>query len=151
MKILIPIDGSACSEDAIREVASQPWPQGAQVRLLFALELYPRNLQGASVLPPERYEELENLERARSKRFLDEGTALLTSGAFSEGGVTTSVVLGSPKQVIVEEAEAWRADLIVMGTHGDGALSRFLLGSVSHAVSLHVPCSVRVVKKKREK
>jgi nucleotide-binding universal stress UspA family protein len=148
MKILIPVDGSTCSEAAVREVAAQPWPEGVEARVLFALELYPRNLPGASVLPPEQYEELEGRERSRSKHFLEDAVALLERGGFRRENLTTVVDVGSPKRVIVEEAEAWGADLIVIGSHGDGALKRFLLGSVSHAVAMHAPCSVRIVRPK---
>ena len=53
---------------------------------------------------------------------------------------------GSPKQVIVEQAEQWGADLIVVGCHGFGPVKRFLLGSVSQAVAVHAPCSVEIVR-----
>lgn len=146
MKILIPTDGSKCSDAAVAEVASQPWPDGTEVRLLYALELYPRSLHGASMLPSERYEELESLESARSRSFLDEGAALLKSGGFRAEDVSTLAVVGSPKHAILDDAETWGADLVVLGSHGDGALKRLLLGSVSHAVALHAPCSVRIVR-----
>lgn len=60
--------------------------------------------------------------------------------------ITTEVLSGSPKRVILEEAEAFGADLIVVGSHGHGALERFLLGSVSQAVALHAKCSVEIVR-----
>jgi nucleotide-binding universal stress UspA family protein len=46
----------------------------------------------------------------------------------------------------VEEAERWGADLIVLGSHGHGATMRMRLGSVSHRVVLHAPCSVEVIR-----
>jgi nucleotide-binding universal stress UspA family protein len=48
--------------------------------------------------------------------------------------------------VILEEAERWDADLIVLGSHGYGLWQRFLLGSVSQAVVSHARCSVEVVR-----
>lgn len=53
---------------------------------------------------------------------------------------------GNPKVVIVDEANKWRADLIVLGSHGRKGLDRFLLGSVSEAVSRHATCSVEIVR-----
>ena len=53
---------------------------------------------------------------------------------------------GAPRPVILDEAENWGADLIVMGSHGYGAWKRFLLGSVSQAVVSHAKCSVEVVR-----
>ncbi|MBK6426145.1 MAG: universal stress protein [Blastocatellia bacterium] len=69
---------------------------------------------------------------------------------FSTDDVSTSVVLGTPKRVILDEAEEWKADLIVVGSHGDGPIKRFLIGSVSLAVAMHAPCSVRVVRPRYE-
>ena len=60
--------------------------------------------------------------------------------------ITTETVEGSPKRVILDEAERWDAELIVVGSHGRRGLQRFLLGSVSQAVALHAPCSVEIVR-----
>jgi nucleotide-binding universal stress UspA family protein len=48
--------------------------------------------------------------------------------------------------VILDEAEKWKADLIVVGSHGYPAWERLLLGSVSQAVVSHAKCSVEVVR-----
>ena len=53
---------------------------------------------------------------------------------------------GPARTVILDEAESWRADLIVVGSHGYRAWERFLLGSVSQAVVSHAKCSVEVVR-----
>jgi nucleotide-binding universal stress UspA family protein len=50
--------------------------------------------------------------------------------------------------VILDEAEKWDADLIVLGSHGYSGWQRFLLGSVSHAVATHALCSVEIVRQK---
>ncbi|HVB56952.1 MAG TPA: universal stress protein, partial [Candidatus Acidoferrales bacterium] len=63
--------------------------------------------------------------------------------------VSTQVLEGSPKKMIVEEAEHWGADLIIVGSHGHGPAERFLLGSVAQAVALHAPCSVEIVRSQR--
>ena len=55
---------------------------------------------------------------------------------------------GSPKQAILQEAEKFDADLIVVGSHGRGAVRRFLLGSISQSVALHAKCSVEIARKK---
>lgn len=53
---------------------------------------------------------------------------------------------GSPKRVILEEAERWGADLIMVGSHGYGFWNRLLLGSVSQAITTHANCSVEIVR-----
>jgi nucleotide-binding universal stress UspA family protein len=60
--------------------------------------------------------------------------------------VTEEVLEGAPKSVVVEEAQRWNADLVLVGSHGFGPTKRFLLGSVSHAVALHAHCSVEIVR-----
>jgi nucleotide-binding universal stress UspA family protein len=67
-------------------------------------------------------------------------------------GLTTSesvsVLVASPKEIILQEAAEWPADWIVLGSNGHGALDRFLLGSTSEAVATHAPCSVEVIRGK---
>jgi nucleotide-binding universal stress UspA family protein len=58
----------------------------------------------------------------------------------------TKIVEGTPKSAILEEAERYGADLIMVGAHGFGAVARLLLGSVSQALALHAPCSVEIVR-----
>jgi nucleotide-binding universal stress UspA family protein len=68
--------------------------------------------------------------------------------ALPDVSVTTKVMEGSPKDMIVEEAQDWGADLIVLGSHGYGRVRRVLLGSVASAVVVEAPCSVQVVRAK---
>ena len=56
---------------------------------------------------------------------------------------------GDPRSAIVDEAEEWGADLIVVGSHGYTGLKRWLLGSVAQSVVGHAPCSVEVVRRKQ--
>lgn len=77
---------------------------------------------------------------------LEETLTKLKSAPDTGFKITGEVIQGSPKQVIVEEAESWGADLIVMGSRGLGAWNRLLLGSVSNAVVHHAKCSVEIVR-----
>ena len=63
--------------------------------------------------------------------------------------ITHEIIGGPPSQVIVEEAQKWGADLIVMGSRGLGAWNRLLLGSVSNAVVHHAKCSVEIVRESK--
>jgi nucleotide-binding universal stress UspA family protein len=64
--------------------------------------------------------------------------------------VTSKVLEGDPAEAILEEAERWDADLVVVGSHGYGRLKRRLLGSVSQALALHARCSVEIVRCQHE-
>jgi len=63
-----------------------------------------------------------------------------------ETNVKGGAVPGPPRVVILDEAESWGADLIVVGSHGYRAWERFLLGSVSQSIVSHAECSVEVVR-----
>ena len=57
----------------------------------------------------------------------------------------------TPKSVIIDEAEEWGADLIVVGSHGRTGIKRWLLGSVAQSIVSQAPCSVYVVRERSEK
>lgn len=65
--------------------------------------------------------------------------------------VDTEVRQGDPRSEIVDEAGKWKADLIVMGSHGYTGIKRLLLGSVASSVVSHAPCSVEIVRQKEKK
>ncbi len=93
------------------------------------------------------YDGLEQAMHERARAAVEKATAKLL--ADSDGRilhVTMGVLSGVPKRAILEEAERFGADLIVVGSHGHGMLERFLLGSVSQAVALHATCSVEIVR-----
>jgi nucleotide-binding universal stress UspA family protein len=48
--------------------------------------------------------------------------------------------------ILLDEAAAWKADLIVLGSHGKHGLERLVLGSVSETVAIHAHCSVEVIR-----
>ncbi len=90
---------------------------------------------------------IESLGKERKRASSDVEKAVKTiSQASPLLEVSTHVLEGIPKVAILEEAQNWGADLIMLGSHGYGATLRFLLGSVSHAVALHAPCSVEIVR-----
>ena len=147
MKILVAIDGSEHSDAVVDEIAHRHSPQDSEVRIISVVNL-PMPLSAESLATSAGYHgELEKVERELASRTLEKAAARLRDRL--EGNsvkITTEVLSGSPKQVILDEAEAFGADLIVVGSHGHGALERFLLGSVSQAVALHAKCSVEIVR-----
>lgn len=146
MKILLAIDGSTCSDAAVEEVARRPWPAGSEVKIISVVEppFVPATEPWAISVTY-----LEEMDKALHDKALAtvEGAILkLRSGADKTLKLTTEMLTGYPGQMIVDIAEAWGADLIVVGSHGYGAWSRLLLGSVSNAVATHAKCSVEIVR-----
>jgi nucleotide-binding universal stress UspA family protein len=145
MKILLAIDGSEGSENAVEAVASRPWPSGTTVRVLSVIEA--KLLLAAEL----GYDSGLNRETARQE-MTKRAEALTTRVAhsLSAKGLTADrlVRVGDPREEIVNEAKEWTADLIVVGSHGDTGIRRWLLGSVAQSVVRHAPCSVEVIRKR---
>ena len=140
MKILIGVDDSSFSRVAVEEVARRLWAPGTAVKILSVVE--------SPYDPDGREARAENPYKI-ARAAIDGATELLRlSGNSFE--ITEDIAEGSPKRVILDEAEAWGADLIVVGSHGRRGLDRFVLGSVSQAVALHAHCSVEIVRAPRE-
>lgn len=146
MKVLLAVDGSPCSEAAVNEVATRPWPTGSQVRIVTAYELPPPAPTPYTwAVPTEYFDQLEQAARTSAQAVLD-AAARLAASLDKSVQVTKEILPGSPRSAITEEADRWQADLIVLGSHGYSAWHRFLIGSVSQAVVSHAKCSVEVVR-----
>ncbi len=149
MKILLAVDGSAFGEEAAREVARRPWPEGSEVKVISAVEpIYVPAVEPWG-LPAGYFANLDKIAEGRARAAVEGALRLLTDHGGAPLKVSTARPLGPARQVIVEEAESWGADLIVIGSHGYGFWNRLLLGSVSQAVASHAPCSVEIVKRPR--
>jgi nucleotide-binding universal stress UspA family protein len=146
MRVLVAIDGSPYSDAAVDEVASRVWPAHTEVRVITAYELPLAPAPEAWALPADYFEQLDRAAREHARAVEQAVVLKLAKALDSSVRVTGNILPGSPRLVILEEAERWRADLIVLGSHGYGAWHRFLLGSVSQAIVSHAKCSVEVVR-----
>jgi len=149
MKILLAVDGSPCSDAAIEEVARRPWPEGSIVKVLTAYDLPAPPTPEAWAIPLTYFEEMDVQLRKQAQNILDAAIQKLKAKLSKTIALDGTLLPGAPRAVILDEAEDWGADLIVVGSHGYRAWERFLLGSVSQAVVLHAKCSVEVVRCKR--
>lgn len=147
MKILLAIDGSPCSERAVREVGRRPWPDDSQLRIISVVEP-PAPLVAEPYMGVSGYfEEIEQLKHKQADEVVASAARMLRDAeCTSQMGIATEVITGSPKRTIVEESEEWGADLIVLGSHGYHTWERMLLGSVSQSVAAHANCSVEIVR-----
>jgi nucleotide-binding universal stress UspA family protein len=144
MKILLAVDGSPFSEGAADSVARRPWPPGSEVKIVSVTEPFQPYLIEAYALPMNYWVEMEQSARRQAKQAVE-----MAAEKFNERqgvAISKEVLKGNPKSTIVDEAEKWGADLIIMGSHGYTGLRRMLLGSVSQAVASHAKCSVEIVR-----
>jgi nucleotide-binding universal stress UspA family protein len=146
MTILIGVDGSPYSEAAVDELLQRTWPRGSEILVVHAYQLPLAPTAEVWILPPDYYEELERAVRTQSESIIKAAVQKLKSGFGDTVAIKSKALLGSPQRVIVDEAENFSADLIVVGSHGYPAWERLLLGSVSQAVVSHAKCSVEVVR-----
>jgi len=146
VRVLLAVDGSECSEAAISEVAARVWPAGTEIRVITALELPLTPTSETWALPPDYFDKLDQAVREHGEAIKEGAIRKLAKCSVPPTRITGNILPGSPKAVILEEAERWDADLIVLGSHGYGLWQRFLLGSVSQAVVSHAKCSVEVVR-----
>ncbi len=151
MKLLFATDGSAYSKAALEEIAYSPYPPESSVHIISIIDnvvFTPGNASMGAM--NEYYAEAGRMAMGKAKDNIESAEKVLQikNPALT---VTTAIINGSPKSVILEEAEKLEADLIMVGSHGYRAVKRFVLGSVSHAVALHAKCSVEIVKIKNNK
>lgn len=146
MRILIGVDGSPYSDAAVEDVAQRRWPAGTEILVVHAYELPVAPTPEVWALPPEYFEELDRAVRTQSDAIIEAAVQKLKASLGTALEIKSKAILGSPKRVILNEADSWKADLIVVGSHGYPTWERLLLGSVSQAVVSHAKCSVEVVK-----
>jgi nucleotide-binding universal stress UspA family protein len=133
MKILVAIDHSPSADTVLQGAVTRPWP----VHSTFCV-LNIANLQRFECLPAlieDATRESERITREGAKRISDAGYE-----AFPKSSP------GYPRSDISCFAKEWGADLILVGSHGHGAVGRFLLGSVAQGVLRTAPCSVEIVR-----
>src|SRR5262245_46831830 len=148
MKILLAVDGSEASLVAVEEAAEMPWPEGSVVRIVSVAETPYSTRQWTMPMPSGSYEEWERIFEERSVENTTRAMARFGEIAGARTELEARTLKGHPKIVILDEAEHWGADLIIVGTHGYKALERLWLGSVSRAVASHAKCSVEVARRR---
>jgi len=144
MKILLATDVSPYSQAAVDEVASRPWPPATIIRVLSVIQPFTPPAT-EFVLAAATLDDMRRQQVAEA-----EGLISGVADVLKKANISTEIAVreGDPRSAIVDEAEQWGADLIVVGSHGRTGLKRWLLGSVAQAVVGHAPCSVEVVRKR---
>ena len=152
MKILIATDGSDFSRQAI-EKACEILADGEanNIKIISVSEEVANTGTEPFGVSSEYIHEMEKIGREQATKFASEAEELIR-GRFADSPVqiSTKIIKGSAGRAIVEEAQEWGADLIVVGSHGYGFWGRAFLGSTSDKVIHHAQCSVLVVRKKAD-
>lgn len=147
MKVLLAIDGSNQSDDAIAIISSLNLKVISEIRVMTVIDMALPLAHDIYTGMIAHTAELEEAAREAAEKALAEMRTKVSAAA--EGtpvAITSGTVIGSPERQIVEEAERIEADLIIVGSHGYNRWERLLLGSVSDSVIHHAPCSVLVIR-----
>jgi nucleotide-binding universal stress UspA family protein len=147
LKILLAIEDSSCSDAAVEMVARRTWPAGAEVRVISVVKPFAPLASAPSRPAVEFFDEAEVAEQRRARAAVERAAHRISRNKRPVGRlkITTEIFLGSPKRIIIEEAERFGADLIVLGSHDRLSLERRLLGSVSQVVAAQAACQVEIV------
>jgi nucleotide-binding universal stress UspA family protein len=137
-RLLVPIDGSDCSLDALEYAAAVATLADASIDVLHVLEPVSYGLDFTFDSGQQRAQTRERL----TKKVDELCTALSASGLTVKG----HVVGGLPGDSILSQAETLSSDVIVMGTHGRRGLSHALAGSVTEAVLRRAQCPILTVR-----
>ena len=139
MKILVGVDDSKFSGDLSRAIVTQFRTENTEILVLHVL-------QPVGPAPPQMdpgyAPELEG-EKRPAHALVERIAKELRNAGFK---ADTAVEVGDVREGIIDSAEEWRADLIVVGSHGQSGIQRFLLGSVAEFVARHAKSSVEIVR-----
>ncbi|HUU33932.1 MAG TPA: universal stress protein [Vicinamibacterales bacterium] len=139
--ILLPTDFSDSSDTALTYATALADAFGARLHLLHVLDVSIEQHQAARrALVSDAA--IADAARARAD---EELAQLLTRPERARLHVTCATVTGTPAAAIVACARREGIDLIVMGTHGRGAMAHLLIGSVAENVVRTAPCPVLTV------
>jgi nucleotide-binding universal stress UspA family protein len=138
MNVLLAYDGSESADQSLLDLQKAGLPPAAHVRVLSVVEHW--------LPPPSALEVVEQLDYDKEYQALAQRGAARLRELQPTWQVEASTRAGAPAATIIEAAEEWKADLIVLSSHGRSALGRVFFGSVSQKVLHAAHCAVRVAR-----
>lgn len=155
MKILIGYDGSRCSEAAIDDLQRAGLPPEGEAHVISVAEVWLRpetNGENNDGKTDPYLESILRRGREKGERALAEAKTFAKhaekriAAVLPQWEITSSATYGSPAWELLNKADEIQPDLITVGSHGQSAISRFFLGSISQKVLTEAHCSVRIAR-----
>lgn len=142
-RILVPVDGSPTSLKGLAEAIRLARLTGGQIRLMHMVDALSAAMAvGAYAISADVIDQL----RADGEQMLQQARAQAVAGGVAADSVLDEGVRGRLADWVVEQARAWPADLVVLGTHGRRGVGRLLLGSDAEQVLRAAPVPVLLVR-----
>ncbi|RPJ00907.1 MAG: universal stress protein [Deltaproteobacteria bacterium] len=144
MKILVPVDGSIHSMEALKIGADYVKMKNAEI---YAISVVPYigGMDDHEISPARRERHMDGMEKLADEA-VKKACGLMSAQNVTLSCSKTVITSVSVPDAIIDFAESENIDLIVMGSRGLGASSRIKMGSVATQVLKYSPCSVYVVK-----
>ncbi|HUJ87794.1 MAG TPA: universal stress protein [Burkholderiales bacterium] len=145
-RILVPLDGSSTSKLGLKEALRLAQGGNASLCLLNVVdELFVTQAGEGMIVADQIFEKL----RASGRKVLAAGLALARKRGVRARTVLAETMTRPVADVIVRQARSWKADLIVLGTHGRRGVRRVVMGSDAEQVLRSAPVPVLMVRSKR--
>ena len=144
-RILVSLDGSPTAERGLDEAVRLAQGEGATLRLMHVVDPIPFTV-GYEALGGETRSEIASIENAAQQMLDDAKQRALAAGAKNVETVLVERTTARISERIVEQARAWGAELIVIGTHGRRGVGRVLLGSDAEQTARIAPVPVLLVR-----
>jgi nucleotide-binding universal stress UspA family protein len=161
MRILIGYDGSEHAGAALDDLKRAGLPRDSEVLVVSVADLLMSNPPVSELigqeLTPGRVSSSLKQAQTHGERIIKEAEEFAAKAArrlrsdFPEWNIKSRVITGTPAWELIDAANDWKADLVIVGSEGRSAIERFLLGSVSKRVVTDSRSSVRVARPRVEK
>lgn len=142
-KILVPLDGSPTSQRGLKEAIRLARDNRASLRFVHVLDETPALGMMEEGVDLEPY--LQDLAK-RGRAILERAQRLAGKSAVAADAVMAETAGGGVADAILRAAKKWRADVIVMGTHGRRGLRHVVLGSEAERILRSSPVPVLLVR-----
>jgi nucleotide-binding universal stress UspA family protein len=147
MKIVLATDGTRFSNAGLDMLLRFRLAPGDSIKIVTVVDLaLPTALNMYGGYLPDT-ETLEKDAKSAAHQIVEETRArLATEFSHLASNISFEIKFGSPERRLIEAAEEFGADLIIIGSHGYNQWERLLLGSVSNSIVHHAPCSVLIAR-----
>jgi nucleotide-binding universal stress UspA family protein len=149
-RILVPVDGSAASKQGMKHAAQLAKEQHARLRVLNVVD----DMALAPMMdgyPVADMTMLIDSMKASGQKALDESAAIGQKSGIRVEAAMIEARGRAVSESILTDAQKFRADLIVMGTHGRRGMNRLLLGSDAERVLRDSPVPVLLIREQESK
>lgn len=157
-RILVAYDGSPCADAALEDLAKAGLPSELEACVIAVADVWlPSNASSPSATefppansPAVRKAREQALAALESSKALAARAAERLQALHPHWRVESFGCADSPAWGVLNKSVEWKANLVVLGSHGRSALERLFLGSVSQKVAAEAPCAVRITRPRKQ-